>query len=180
MPRSSSVTNCGGVTRARSTFHHSSAFRVFALADLDTELALVGRPFQDVEQLLAGGGRPGFLLGDGEEVRRRSSTQDSMLWLVRSVGLRSSMVLSRTAATCLQWRPTGQVQRLTIPISPLWAWLEVGLDDVGLRGGTGHHGAELVALDFQVADQVDVGLGLVDVAGGKPIGDIRLAEGGEG
>jgi hypothetical protein len=66
MPRSSSVTNCGGVTRARSTFHHSSALSGYLPLRISiAEMALVGRPFQDVEQLLAGAGRPGFLLGDG-------------------------------------------------------------------------------------------------------------------
>ena len=42
------------------------AVRELALGDLDAEMALVGRPFEQVEQLLAGARRAGLLLGDGD------------------------------------------------------------------------------------------------------------------
>jgi len=155
------------------------ALRVLALANFNAELALVGRPFQDVEKLLAGAGWSGFFLGDGN----RDATQvfepgqgaaaDSLLRIALFDGLEQHggnvlAMLAGSAGAAADYRHLAAL-----------GLAQVSLCDVWLGRRTRYKRPHLAALDIQVAHQVDVRPCLVDVACGEPLGDVFFSEGGE-
>ena len=88
------------------------------------------------------------------------------------------MARSSMAATCLQWLPTGQVELLNerpaVPVGD-----QLGHRQVGLAGGAGDHGADEFRLDLEVADDVDVGAPLVQLALAEPFAQLLLGAGVE-
>ncbi|MPM85160.1 hypothetical protein SDC9_132238 [bioreactor metagenome] len=128
--------------------------------------------------MLASAARPGFLFGHSDRGAAQvlDPRQGAAAWLggrgARLYGLEQGGGDMLAVAT--------DCARTAADDSHLAALVlaQVGLDLVGLGCRPGYLCAEHVAVDVQVADQVDVGFGLVDVARGEPVGDMFFGKRG--
>ena len=156
-----------------------SVFRILALADFDTELAFVGCPFQDIEQLLPGAGRAGFFLGDGhrdtaqvfEPGQCAATGRFFRIALFDGLEQHRRNVLAMFADGTGAAADDGHLAALGLA--------QISLCHVGFSAGAGDEGAHLATLYGQVLHQVNVRPRFVDVAGGEPVGDVLFGEGGE-
>ena len=154
--------------------------RILALANLDAEVAAIGRPFQHVEQLLAGAGRTGLLLGDGE--RSAAQVFQPGQGAHAGGGLRRAFVdgtqqYGDDVLALLALLAGATAQRLHLAVLIL---AQADLDAVRLAGRAGNQGGNLVAVAFEFLHQIDIGPGAGDIRLAEPFGQMFFGEVFEG
>ncbi len=150
-----------------------------ALADLDPEMTLVGRPLEQIVQLLAGAGRACLFLGHGDRGAAQilDPRQDARADAFRCAALLDGAQQHRGDVLALaadRAGATAEQQRPAVPVGD-----QLGHRQVGLAGGAGDHGADEFRLDLEVADDVDVGARLVQLALAEPFAQLLLGAGVE-
>lgn len=143
-------------------------------------MALVRRPFQQVEKLLAAAGRTRLLLGHGNRGAAQvlDPRENAGADAVRDVALGDGAQQHRRdvlAVTADRATAVAEQDRRAEPAGD-----QLGQRHVGLAGAAGNRGTDEFGCDFQVLDGIDIAARLVQLALAKPVAQMLFGEGAKG